>query len=213
MSSLPAFLAVAAVVIVTPGPDTALTVRNTLVGGRTPGISTGVGVAAGQLLWALAASGGLASLLAASEPAFRALRLAGAAYLVYLGVGAFARALRGLAGLDPRTSARGPAESRAPRVAFRQGLVSNVTNPKMAVFFSSLLPQFAPSGEASFLGLLFLGVVFSAMTLAWLAAYAAAVAKAGDFLRGPRLRRLLEGCTGAVLVALDLRLATSRGAP
>jgi threonine/homoserine/homoserine lactone efflux protein len=85
-------------------------------------------------------------------------------------------------------------------------VISNLGNPKMAVFFTSLLPQFG----SSFPALLALGLVFCALTLAWLSAYAAAVAKAGDVLRRSRVRRWLDGLTGAVLVAFGLRLATER---
>ena len=85
-------------------------------------------------------------------------------------------------------------------------MTSNLGNPKMAVFFTSLLPQFA----GSFAGLLALGVLFAVMTLAWLSAYAVAVARAGDALRRPAVRRVLDAVTGAILVALGLRLATER---
>jgi threonine/homoserine/homoserine lactone efflux protein len=191
------FFGVAALVIVTPGQDTALTIRNTLRGGRRGGVLTALGVATGQCAWAVATSAGLAALLVASEPAFVALRLFGAAYLVYLGLQSLYRAVRGVR-----------AESRvllARPHPFRQGLVSNLGNPKMAVFFPSLLPQFAHS----FAGLLVLGFVFAAMTLSWLTAYAVAVARAGDVLRRPRIRRLIDAVVGAVLVAFGARLASS----
>ena len=194
--------------IVTPGQDTALTIRNSLLGGRRAGVLTAVGVSAGQALWTLAASAGVAALLVASEPAFVALKLAGAAYLLYLGAQALAGALRPQARRAP-TTAHG-ARTQTPRTALRQGLVSNLGNPKMAVFFTSLLPQFAPGGDASFVTMLLLGLLFCSLTLAWLSAYAAAVAKAGDLLRRPRVRRALDGVTGAVLVAFGLRLATEQ---
>src|SRR5918992_2760749 len=95
MAELLAFLGVAVVVIVTPGQDTALTVRNTLAGGRRAGVRTAAGVVAGQAVWALAASAGLAALLVASEPAFVALKLAGAAYLIFLGAQSLLAAIRG----------------------------------------------------------------------------------------------------------------------
>jgi threonine/homoserine/homoserine lactone efflux protein len=196
---LAGFLAVSLLVIVTPGQDTALTIRNTLAGGRTSGIFTAAGVSAGQAVWALATSIGLAALLVASEPVFAALRLVGAAYLVYLG----AQALRGA---FRRDSAGTQASSRpaAPARAFRQGLLSNLGNPKMAVFFTSLLPQF---GSSTFESLLALGLCFCVLTLAWLTLYALAVAKAGEVLRRPGVRRTIEAATGAALVALGLRLA------
>ena len=207
MAELTAFLGVAVLVIVTPGQDTALTVRNSLLGGRRAGVFTAVGVSAGQTVWTLAASAGVTALLVASEPAFAALKLAGAAYLVYLGAAALAGALL----LDRRRAT--PARARAhgslpPRIALRQGVISNLGNPKMAVFFTSLLPQFAPGGGPSFATMLLLGLLFCSLTLVWLAAYAVAVAKAGDVLRRPAARRILDGLTGIVLVAFGLRLAT-----
>ena len=89
-------------------------------------------------------------------------------------------------------------------------MISDLGNPKMAVFFASLLPQFTPPGEATFSALLFLGLTFSLMTFTWLAAYAFVLAKAGDVLRRPRLRRGIEGITGAFLIALGLRIATEQ---
>jgi threonine/homoserine/homoserine lactone efflux protein len=194
-------------VIVTPGPDTALTIRNTLLGGRGGGVATAFGVVTGQAVWALATSVGVAALLVASEPAFTALKLVGAAYLIYLGLQALHAAFRGHA-LKPLSE--GSRERLRATAAYRQGVVSNLGNPKMAAFFPSLLPQFAPGGEASFVGLLALGLLFCAMTLVWLTGYAFAVAKAGDFLRRARIRRWIEGVTGAVLVALGVRLATTQ---
>jgi threonine/homoserine/homoserine lactone efflux protein len=200
IEGLVAFAAVSAIVIVTPGQDTALTIRNSLLGGRGTGLATAAGVATGQALWTVATSVGLAALIVASEPVFVALKLVGAAYLVYLGAQSLLAALRGRQRRDT-----GSASAR-PRVAFRQGTLSNLGNPKMAVFFSSLLPQFG----SSFAELLALGLLFCCMTLTWLSAYAFVVARAGDVLRRPSIRRAIDAVTGAVLVALGLRLATER---
>jgi threonine/homoserine/homoserine lactone efflux protein len=205
-SQLLAFLAVSAIVIVTPGPDTALTIRNTLIGGRRAGVFTAFGVSGGQATWTLATAAGIAALLAASEPAFLAVRLLGSAYLVWLGAQALVGALRRAPG-GRRERPRGSGLRSA--VALRQGILSNLGNPKMAAFFPSLLPQFAPQ-EHAFAAVLGLGLVFSLMTLAWLSAYALVVARAGDVLRRPVIRRVIEAVTGAVLVALGLRLATER---
>ena len=201
-----AFLGVVVLVIVTPGPDTALTIRNTLLGGRAAGLATAAGVAAGQAVWALAAAVGIAALVQASQPAFTALRLLGAAYLVFLGLQSLVAAVRGhrRAALD--VAARGA--GLRPAVALRQGLLSNLANPKMAAFFTSLLPQFVVG--PSFAPLFALGLVLCGLTLVWLAAYAVAVARAGDLLRRPLVRRAIEAVTGAVLVALGLRVAADR---
>ena len=153
-------------------------------------------------MWTLASAVGIAALLAASEPAFLAVRIAGAAYLIWLGLQALAAAVRGR-----RKEAEAPrSKPLEPRRAFRQGLLSNLGNPKMAAFFPSLLPQFAHSFSA----LLALGFVFCLLTLVWLTAYAVAVARAGDFFSRSWVKRAIEAVTGAVLVALGLRLATER---
>jgi threonine/homoserine/homoserine lactone efflux protein len=197
LAQLLAFLGVSAIVIATPGPDTALTIRNTLMGGRRAGIFTALGVSSGQAVWTLATAAGIAALLAASEPAFLVVKIAGSAYLVWLGLQAILAAVRG----HVRPAVRAPRSS-----SFRQGLLSNLGNPKMAAFFPSLLPQFG----GSFSLLLALGMAFCLMTLAWLTAYAIVVARAGDFLSRSAIRRWVEAVTGAVLVALGLRLATER---
>jgi threonine/homoserine/homoserine lactone efflux protein len=180
------FLVVALVVIVSPGPDFALTVRNSL---RDGGLATALGVVTGQLVWALATAAGIAALLVASHPAFVALRIAGAAYLIWLGLTALRR--RGGHEIAPRRGS-----------PYRQGLLSNLGNPKMPVFFTSLLPQFG----ASFAALALHGVAFAALTLAWLAV----VARIGRVLGTGRVRRAIDVVTGVVLVAFGLRLATER---
>ena len=198
MRELAAFLAVAAAVICTPGQDTALTIRNALLGGRRSGIATAAGVAAGQAVWTCAAAVGVVAILSASQPAFTTLRLAGAAYLVYLGVQALVAAFRGRAVEHETRSGSVTAGS-----SLRQGLVSNLANPKMVVFFTSLLPQFGDT----FATLLGLGLAFSALTFLWLAAYGVAVARARRLLERDRVRRAFDAVTGTVLVALGLRLA------
>ena len=206
LETLVAFVAVSAVVICTPGQDTALTIRNTLAGGRRGGIATATGVAAGQAVWTIAASAGIVALLSASEPVFRAIKLAGAAYLVYLGLQSLVAAVRGH---EHSPTPRNGNDTTAATRALRQGLLSNLGNPKMAVFFASLLPQFAPEGSASFVALLALGFLFCSMTFAWLTLYTVAVTRARTLLGG-KVRRALDAVTGVVLVALGARLATEK---
>jgi threonine/homoserine/homoserine lactone efflux protein len=195
LGQLAAFLGVSLVVIVTPGQDTALTIRNTLTAGRRGGVLTALGVVTGQLTWALAASAGLSALLLASRPLFVGLRVAGAAYLIFLGAQALVAAIRG----RPHADLGG-----RRKASYRQGVLSNLGNPKMVVFFTSLLPQFA----ASFGGMLALGAAFASLTLAWLSLYAVAVARAKAVLLRTRIRRALDAVAGLVLVAFGVRLAT-----
>jgi threonine/homoserine/homoserine lactone efflux protein len=197
-----AFVAVSLVVICTPGQDTALTIRNTLSGQRPAGVATAFGVATGQATWTLATALGLAALLTASEPVFATIRLLGAAYLVYLGLRSLPAAIKGGDGAA-KISGSGPALSA--RSAFRQGLISNLSNVKMVAFFTSLLPQFAVP-RPTLLLLLTLGANFCLLTLAWLIGYALAVERMNRLLRRSLVRRWLEAFFGVALVGLGLRL-------
>jgi len=200
-----AFIGIAALVICTPGPDTAMTIRNALLGGRSAGLATALGVSTGLAIWALATSAGLVALLVASEPLFLAVKYAGAAYLIWLGV----QSLRAAFGPSALQQAIGEPAARGlrPRQAYMQGVVSDLSNPKIAAFFSSMLPQFAPAGAADFMGLAALGLLFSTMTLLWLSGYALATARMADALRRPRIRRALDGITGVTLIGLGAKLA------
>jgi threonine/homoserine/homoserine lactone efflux protein len=200
-----AFLGISLLVICTPGQDTALTIRNTLLGGRPAGAATALGVSAGQATWTVATSAGLAVILVASGPLLLAIRLAGAAYLVYLGVRSLASAIMRR---DPAGhSTAQPVRRLSAKAAFVQGCLSNLSNAKMVAFFISLLPPFA-GPHPSFVLLLVLGLNFSLLTLAWLVGYAFAVDRVGDWLRRSAIRRALDGILGAVLVALGVKVST-----
>ena len=205
MAEVLAFLGVCTLVICTPGPDTALTIRNSIIGRRRGGLLTAGGIAAGQLIWTIAASVGLAGLLQASQPTFTALKIIGAAYLVFLGAQSLVAAVRG----HPAHEEQQPRPHQlSPWNAMRQGLISNLANPKMAVFFLSLLPQFASPASVGFAAFAPLGLVFCLMTFGWLSIYALVLHRVGSFIQRSRVRRTLEAVTGTVLVGLGIRLAT-----
>jgi threonine/homoserine/homoserine lactone efflux protein len=199
-----AFVGISLLVICTPGQDTALTIRNTLLGDRRTGAATALGVSAGQATWTVATSAGLAVILAASAPLFLAVRLAGAAYLIYLGARSL---LSAIARRDATHVMNPPASRLSTRAAFAQGFVSNLSNAKMVAFFISLLPPFA-GPHPSFLLLLALGINFSLLTLAWLVGYTLAVERMSRWLRRSAVRRAIDGMLGAVLVALGLRVGS-----
>ena len=205
MSEALAYLGVCAVVICTPGPDTALTIRNSIIGGRRGGVLTAAGIASGQLVWTIAASVGIAGLIQASQPAFTALKIVGSAYLVFLGVQSILAAIRGRPNHEERNAT--PPELQ-PWQAVRQGFISNIANPKIAPFFLSLLPQFVPPAASSFAALLPLGLVFCLMTFGWLTLYAAVLHRLGPIMKRSRVRRTLDAVSGTVLVALGVRVAT-----
>jgi threonine/homoserine/homoserine lactone efflux protein len=205
-----AYLAVAALLIVTPGPDTALVTRNALLAGRRAAAFTIWGIGVGSGIWALASVGGIAILLEQSALAFTVFKLVGAAYLGYLG-------LRSLFG-GHRTGAPAPEDAptqafqpaRQSRVtSFRQGLLSNLLNPKAGAIFVTALPQFIVPGD-SFARLALMLLAYEIILFTWLNLYAALISHVGQSRLGARLRASLHRVTGAVLIALGLRLAFER---
>jgi RhtB (resistance to homoserine/threonine) family protein len=203
-----AFVAIAAVVIIAPGPDTVLVTKNAVVHGRGAALGTALGVNAGLLVWTLAAAFGVAAVVRESAVAFTVLKLLGAAYLVWLGLAA----LRAMRSASPHAPVTG-AESRsapAPRAGFRQGLLSNLGNPKIAVFFTGLLPQFVSPGRPVLEPFLALGGLFVLMTFVWLCGYALLAARAAAVFSRPRVKATLDGLTGVVLVGLGVRIALER---
>jgi RhtB (resistance to homoserine/threonine) family protein len=197
------FLGIVALLTVTPGADMAMVARSVLTGGRRDALATTLGISAGCLVWAFASAVGVAALLAASRSAYDALRLVGAAYLIWLGVQTLLAARRGT---------REPAEAAAARRAapFRQGLLTNLFNPKIAVFYSTFLPQFIGPGDPALALSLALAGVHIALGVAWLSLYAWLVDRAVAAFKGSGLRRALDAVTGTVLVGLGLRLAAER---
>jgi len=197
------FLALSVLLILIPGPDTAVVTKNALMGGRRAGVLASIGVSLGLTIWTLAAALGIAALLRASAPAFLALKLAGAVYLVWIGV-QMLRA-RALASRRPEGAPR----LEAVR-SLRQGLLSDLGNPKIAVFFTSFLPQFVRGDGPAFGSLMLLGGIFAALTLLWLAGYAIAIGHASALMRRPRVRLALDRVTGVVLIGFGIRLAFER---
>jgi len=196
------FLALAVLLIVMPGPDTAMVTKNAVVGGRRTGVFAALGVTVGLTIWTTAAALGIAALLRASEAAFLTLKIAGAVYLVWVGIGMLRS--RGVV-----AEAAG-AGARSGRRALRQGLLCDLGNPKVGVFFTSFLPQFVHGHGPAFVPLLFLGSLFTILTLVWLAGYALAVGHASGWLRKPSVRKAMDRVTGVVLIGFGVRLALER---
>ncbi len=200
-----AFIAVSIAVVVIPGPDMALVARNVLRHGRSAGFATSVGICTGVLGWAVAAALGVATLLAASATAFTVLKLAGAAYLIYLGITT-------LRGDDAPAVAGASNASRLPwHRAWLQGLLSAMLNPKLGVFFLTLLPQFIAPGDPPAARALQLAAVFEVIGLGWLVTYTLLLGALGAALSQPGPRRLMRWVTGTVLVGLGARVALERG--
>jgi threonine/homoserine/homoserine lactone efflux protein len=203
---LVAFVAIAITVVVIPGPDMALVARNVVLHGRRAGYATSLGIVTGTLAWGLAAAVGVAAILAASATLFTILKLAGAGYLVYLGLKTLFDGSHALGG-DPGANPGPPIG--APK-AFAQGALSAMLNPKLGVFFLTLLPQFITPGPAFAAGALQLTVLFDLIGLTWLALYTTLLAAVRSVLARPRPRKVVRAVTGTVLVAFGARVALER---
>jgi threonine/homoserine/homoserine lactone efflux protein len=200
---LGAFVLLSALIIVMPGPDTALIIRNALAAGPRASTLSAIGVAVGILAWALAATFGVGELLERSSVAFTILKLAGAAYLTYLGV----RSLLGRASdLEPASIRDVKRLALSDRDALRQGLMSNLLNPKTGAFFVTVMPQFLVAGDSPARIVTMVGT-FEVMLLVWLTGYGHVISRLGSSGPGVRVRQALSRITGVVLIGLGARLA------
>jgi threonine/homoserine/homoserine lactone efflux protein len=235
MPHLAAFLLVACLIVITPGPDMAMVTKNALDGGRRAALLTALGTVTGLLVWMAASAVGIVAVLQTSAVVFTVVKLCGAAYLLILGAQALLAARRspaatltadGPAADGPAADGRaaaGPAAGRAaslrrrlrgrrpPRLLtgppWRQGLLCNLLNPKIAVLFTSLIPQFVAPGQSAPLQAAILAGIFVAITLVWLTGYALAASAAQQVLRRSRVQRAMRAITGTALVGLGVRLA------
>lgn len=204
------YVAVAALLIVTPGPDTALVTRNALLAGRRPASFTTLGIGVGSAGWALASVLGIAVLLEKSVVAFTICKLVGAAYLAYLGLRSLSATLRRTMSTPVMTDMQVPqAAPLAERTAFRQGLLGNLLNPKAGAIFATIFPQFISPGDSPPRLVLML-LVYEAILLIWLNLYGSLISRAGRSRIGARIRVALQDVTGVVLLALGARLVFDR---
>lgn len=194
---------VAVLGVITPGLDTLLVLRHTMLGGRRAGLATVAGISTGCVLWATASLAGLTALLAASTVAYDIVRIAGAAYLLWLGASAIWKTL-------PRNRRPGARDLDVPVApgrfaAFRTGVVTNLLNPKVGVFYMSLLPQFLPKDGATSWGIVLVAVHIM-VGFVWFPPLIWAAARARDLLLRDRVRRWLDRATATVLIALGVKL-------
>jgi threonine/homoserine/homoserine lactone efflux protein len=197
------FLLVVILGAMSPGPDFVVVTRSSLAGGKRAGVAAGAGISLGVFAWVVAIAFGVAAVLTASAVAFSVVKLVGAAYLVFLGVKAWLAVRRG----DYRELGEtGERASLTAGAAFRQGLFTNLLNPKVAVYFLALLPQFLPADGAT-LQTLELAAIATLGTVVWFAALALVVGALKRFFSDGRVRRGLDAVLGSVLVALGLKVA------
>ena len=198
MSKIAAFAVLSLILTVTPGPDSLLVLRSSLQAGRRTGVRVAGGATSGSLAWGICSAAGLTAILAASAQLYRALQLADACYLVFLGIRGW-RATTGHASVKP---------GRSP--GFRTGLLSNLLNPKVGLFFLAIMPQLIPHHASVTMYALAFAVTDMVIAGTWLTIVAWISDKAGTLLRQPRVRTALDRATGTVLVALGLKVAAEQ---
>ena len=205
LSTIVAFAGASLLLLVIPGPAVLYIVNRSVSDGRTAGLAAAAGSALGNLMHALAAAAGLSAVIATSATAFATLKWLGASYLIWVGV---------------RTLMRSPEaidtshDSVSPRRAFNQGVVVNVLNPKVALFFLALLPPFVPAGSPSkTVSFLLLGGWFVLQGTLFLLGLVVVSARLGRLGTKPPLRRALQALGGTLFLALALRLLKTDGAP
>ena len=204
-TQLLAFAGVSLLLAVTPGPDMAVVTKNALAHGRRGVVLTTTGIGLALLIWAAATAVGISALLRASSDLFFVLKLAGAAYLGYLGIRTLVESRRRPGDLLAEAPPAAPAHA-----IFRQGLLSAVSNPKLGVFFVTFLPQFVAPGQELLPRLLELGLIFAAIGWTWMNVYGLFITRIRDFITAPRVRQWMQRVTGVVLLGFGARLALER---
>ena len=205
-----AFLGIAALLTIIPGADTALVTKNAIARGRTAAFFTTFGICLGCLCHATASALGLSVVLRESARLYEWVKLAGAAYLVYIGARALWAARKYPQAAEPSLQSPANGASASLLRSFSEGLFTNLLNPKVAIFYLTFLPQFIAPGESVLRKSLFLAGIHVLMGLAWLCSYAALLDRMSAVLTRPKVRRKLEAFTGAVLVGFGLRLAMEK---
>jgi RhtB (resistance to homoserine/threonine) family protein len=200
-----AFIGVAGLLTIMPGADMALVTKNVLAVGRKRAMLTILGICAGCVIHATASALGLSAILATSATAFNIVKTLGAGYLIWIGV----QSIRESRHAAPAVN--GPADPRRAKLGpFLQGLLTNILNPKVAVFYLTFLPQFISPGEPVLRRSLVLASIHIVMGFIWLTAYAWFIDRVGSVLTRPRVKMWLERVTGGLLIALGARLAWER---
>ncbi|MBY0145159.1 LysE family translocator [Neobacillus niacini] len=206
MENFGLFVIMCILLIILPGPDTAIATKNTLTVGRTGGFKTILGTCCALLIHTLAAVVGLSAIIVKSAFLFSIFKYFGAVYLVYLGI----KTLWALK-QNKTTASDIPAESKYEgKSCFKQGFLTNLLNPKVAVFFLTFLPQFVESGSQSFLPFLIMGITYMLLTALWFLFYIYLLDQIRAFMKKPKTQSVIEGITGTVLIGFGIKLTMEK---
>ncbi|MBO1511371.1 LysE family translocator [Metabacillus bambusae] len=193
--------------IILPGPDTAITTKNTVTVGKIGGLKTALGTCCALLIHTSAAVLGLSAIIVKSALLFSVFKYVGAVYLIYLGV----KTLWSLKKKEEAASVKVMTKSQFVNTScFKQGFLTNILNPKVAVFFLTFLPQFVDSGINTFLPFLIMGITYTVLTAVWFLLYVYLINQISAFMKKPKTQNIIEGITGTILIGFGIKLALEK---
>jgi len=193
--------------IILPGPDTAIVTKNTLIDRRIGGLKTSLGIICALLIHTFAAVLGLSAIIVKSAVLFSIFKYAGAVYLIYLGV----KILWALKKKEEAASVKINTKSQFENTScFKQGFLTDILNPKVAIFFLSFFPQFVESGSSTFLPFLIMGITFTILSAIWLLLYIYLINQISTFMKKPKAKNIIEGITGTIIIGFSIKLALEK---
>jgi RhtB (resistance to homoserine/threonine) family protein len=193
--------------IILPGPDTAIATKNTLTVGRSGGLKTALGTCCALLIHTSAAVLGLSAIIVKSALLFSVFKYVGAVYLIYLGV----KTLWSLKKREEAASVEMNTDKQFENTScFKQGFLTNILNPKVAVFFLTFLPQFVDPGSNTFIPFLIMGITYTVLTCIWFILYVYLINQISAFMKRPKAQNMIEGITGTILIGFGIKLALEK---
>lgn len=201
------FVLMCILLIILPGPDTAIATKNTITVGRIGGLKTALGTCCALLIHTSAAVLGLSAIIVKSALLFSVFKYFGAVYLIYLGI----KTLWSLRKKEIAASVEVDTKSEfTNKSCFKQGFLTNILNPKVAVFFLTFLPQFVDAGSNTFLPFLLMGITYTLLTAVWFLLYVYLINQVSAFMKKPKAQNIIEGITGTILIGFGIKLALEK---
>lgn len=205
MSDIFTFLLLSLFVVMSPGIDTALITKRTILDGRKNGYKMALGITIGSLVHTFAVAFGLSAILMQSAIAFEIVKYVGAIYLIYLGISSFITSKNVNDNKQEKHDV-----NRMKKSAFKQGVLSNVLNPKVAIFFLTFLPQFVKTGTNVTFQLITMGVIYTLLSITWFFIYVFFINYLRDWLMSTKVQSIMDKTTGLVLIGFGLKLALEK---
>lgn len=207
MENFNLFVLMCIFLIILPGPDTAIATKNTVTVGRIGGLKTALGTCCALLIHTSAAVLGLSAIIVKSAFLFSVFKYVGAVYLIYMGVKTIWSLKKKEVAASVETNTKRQFVNKS---CFKQGFLTNLLNPKVAVFFLTFLPQFVDSGSNTFLPFLIMGITYTVLTAVWFLLYVSLINQISAFMKKPKTQNIIEGITGTILIGFGIKLALEK---